>query len=1550
MATLSTDTGIPSGNAYVERLSEGPLRLARGPDGLHYVTVDLANQANAEASAVRDYYGRYLFELLQNADDAITATGEERKRGWARAGPYRVRIELTDSALIVANDGVPFLEEDVNSIYRWGESSKDRSKSIGYKGIGFKSVLEITDSPEIFSRVVQFRFDHDTCYQRVRAIVGAASDLKLPITRFVFPYTVEEVQPLPDRELVRSLLYQEGFATVIRLPLKAGIGSAQVESRLASDVAPSLLLFLNGIDEIEVWNKGKRRRVLRRKVRTTGDTYRGRDITLYEGRHIDSRWLLFSCLRPATKARAAIDELGDKTWGRVRQVSLAAAFPLDERGRLITEASGSKKLFVYFPTMVETGLRYRVHGDFYIDAARKQVEDRSYNRWLAQQIASFISKDVVSELVQRFPSDERVVRILVPCAEATDFAAVLQNIIREELAHCAFVPSLDGKPRRPRQIVLSPNGATADIAGFHRFFPPLELSNLRDRRQFPLPSVECDAASSAFLAQLGAERLAFEDAFRLFDSGKIAVSPEGYQDLYRFLWHWRESVELAERDHFSEALERARCVITDRGRWTRPDERMYHAKLRQETPSMPRALPASLVHPTAYDPEGRAGPTHRLLSTLRPPIRDYDAPDIIANAIVPLFRANRFPNLDLEERTEVYRYLFDYWRQARRGEGDPVVERVKEMVQVPARPITNRRQDEWRSVSQVYLSSVWSADDRLEQLYDGSEGVVFLYEVRGLDIPPAEREEWAQFWKWLGVAAAPRMLVEEVPEAKLHRGRWRDIQSNHPHAGAGRWLDYLGQLEKQYSRCSNHGSGYRQLRRSVALEGFAELIERRDARRLAILFTLLAENWEHYKRKGAPSAEVQCYRRDCRGQARAQVVPSFFEYLLREADWIPARTDLDGNGRYELYEASHCWFVSPAESPVIRSLLPTPPADYSRFEYRRFCHDIGMRFVEDAKIGDLVDLLRHLPEQYPDPNIVVSSGRRSTPRALATLSRWVIERINNLLVPLGVNERPPQESIPLVASEGGALRYVQPPEPVFFADDRFHAARWREHLPFASLDKNWGDAARYLGIQPISECVKESHEPGEVLKTESARLDRYLKVARPYLLAVVHDQQESETEDVARYLSNLDIRVVDSLVVHRRLAVPPGKVLVDSEARIYLEEKTGPRAGSAGRAPRSGVLYVRRGYEEDYDLLAGAIAEFIRIPGLTDAFVILLDRGGLSGRKRYLQTRGLDESHVAAMRELLSRLGVTAEAPESPYLFSVGLEFITELDGLQLSAELRQHFEEIGKGLASQSLVEVDQTGSSWIIVDVGTKYFIQNENGTLNVYESPPLTRPWFKWPPREPGPTPSLPPKAPPPPAPAPPEPIELAPLDLSDVQVTYVKAAEGALRAEPEGRRSGGGGGPGRDWERDQRLRDIYGKRGEQVVQRLELDRLRERLERPEEVVRWLREEGYEAADHDFESKDLVEGEWVDIVIEVKATPGFDFRVHMSREELDCAQRWGNRYRLYRVIDVASATPQVFVFGNPYILWQQGRAVIEPRDTYVTLPDPRKRPGEQGTGEQQ
>src|SRR5262249_12019669 len=183
----------------------------------------LASLANAERQFGREYHGRFVIELLQNAADAwrkIAAAGKRSK----------VQIILGEGpSLTVANQGeVLAAETIIRSLGHIGASTKPHGEAIGYKGIGFKSVLEMTLSPEVYSGFsdedfeVAVRFDPERALEQIRAcspdweeflaeVTGLPSDPLAPIPVLQFPFPVEHI-PEDVLELGRA-----GFTTVVRL-------------------------------------------------------------------------------------------------------------------------------------------------------------------------------------------------------------------------------------------------------------------------------------------------------------------------------------------------------------------------------------------------------------------------------------------------------------------------------------------------------------------------------------------------------------------------------------------------------------------------------------------------------------------------------------------------------------------------------------------------------------------------------------------------------------------------------------------------------------------------------------------------------------------------------------------------------------------------------------------------------------------------------------------------------------------------------------------------------------------------------------------------------------------------------------------------------------------------------------------------------------------------------------------------------------------------------------------------------------------------------------
>jgi hypothetical protein len=92
-----------------------------------------------------EYYGRYIYELIQNASDQQSSS---------------IKIVITPNEFIIANKGEEF---DASSLYNLilnmsEKASKNSDKIIGHKGAGFNSVFSITNNPTIYTKDMKIFF------------------------------------------------------------------------------------------------------------------------------------------------------------------------------------------------------------------------------------------------------------------------------------------------------------------------------------------------------------------------------------------------------------------------------------------------------------------------------------------------------------------------------------------------------------------------------------------------------------------------------------------------------------------------------------------------------------------------------------------------------------------------------------------------------------------------------------------------------------------------------------------------------------------------------------------------------------------------------------------------------------------------------------------------------------------------------------------------------------------------------------------------------------------------------------------------------------------------------------------------------------------------------------------------------------------------------------------------------------------------------------------------------------------------------------------------
>lgn len=282
----------------------------------------------------------FIIELLQNAEDALG----KRPAGWD--GSKTVSFAVGEDCVEIAHYGRPFNEEDVRGIVITRSSTKaDDLNDIGQFGVGFKSVFNITDRPEIRSGDANFAIEELLIPVRLNAIPGID----------------------PEMTLFRLPLNDNGIA-----------GREDIIDRLA-DLDARTLLFLRHTGGITWCADQGRKGGLYRQTENLGHNVRKAVITRENAAgYVESseRWVVFS--RPvADNGRPA------------GSVEIAFRFSDGDDGGL--QSLVNPMLTVFFPTTVETHLGFLMHGPYRTTPNRENVPMADeWNQALMRETAALI--------------------------------------------------------------------------------------------------------------------------------------------------------------------------------------------------------------------------------------------------------------------------------------------------------------------------------------------------------------------------------------------------------------------------------------------------------------------------------------------------------------------------------------------------------------------------------------------------------------------------------------------------------------------------------------------------------------------------------------------------------------------------------------------------------------------------------------------------------------------------------------------------------------------------------------------------------------------------------------------------------------------------------------------------------------------------------------------------------------------------------------------------------------------------------------------------------
>jgi len=353
-----------------------------------------------ERQITRDYQGREILELLQNANDAAA---EKDIKG-------KVKLILSQDGLVIANTGKPFTVGGVQSL-RISDLSPKRNKKylIGNKGLGFRAVLNWSHKPLILSGALSLTYSARKNEEVLKALKAKDLFLKRRIEEeqrhlgdiilpsLAFPSFINNGHDHLLFDLCEKLRRQD-YDTVIGMPFDNPDSYVTAKNEIDL-LKPEILLFTDNIEELSL-TLPDQKDIVWRIVDQGKDT---KSIQVSSGDQENPpephKWHIFK------KSEKVPPDYLEEHNDSLQEYEIVIAIP-DRKEDL----PGSMPLFSFFPTEVLFPYPVVCHATLELETNRKHPQASSVNKFIFKEIASLLAS--VAESQNNYADPWCKVRIL----------------------------------------------------------------------------------------------------------------------------------------------------------------------------------------------------------------------------------------------------------------------------------------------------------------------------------------------------------------------------------------------------------------------------------------------------------------------------------------------------------------------------------------------------------------------------------------------------------------------------------------------------------------------------------------------------------------------------------------------------------------------------------------------------------------------------------------------------------------------------------------------------------------------------------------------------------------------------------------------------------------------------------------------------------------------------------------------------------------------------------------------------------------------------------
>ena len=315
---------------------------------------DMISAYNREIETEKEYNGRQLLELLQNADDE-------------KSEELLIKLDTNKNILTISNRGTdcsPFSYEGIRSLMISNLSSKTTKKFIGNKGLGFRSIINWSKNITINSGGLDIEFSRDIVDNVFDELFTNDVQDKIRAERNL----PKSIKPIPFLSIPRlNDNKQDEWTTSVRIQYKSDfLGDIRKQ---INELKNEILLFLNSIQ----------------KLRVVVDDVVQLDV---DKSTLSEKWTTFQ------KREVLPKDLWDKE-NEEEYFDLKIALQDNLESDIV-------ELFSYFPTKIDINLPFIVHGTFELNSSRNEINDSLKNRYILEQLVELIvatAKEITQEEV-----------------------------------------------------------------------------------------------------------------------------------------------------------------------------------------------------------------------------------------------------------------------------------------------------------------------------------------------------------------------------------------------------------------------------------------------------------------------------------------------------------------------------------------------------------------------------------------------------------------------------------------------------------------------------------------------------------------------------------------------------------------------------------------------------------------------------------------------------------------------------------------------------------------------------------------------------------------------------------------------------------------------------------------------------------------------------------------------------------------------------------------------------------------------------------------------